>query len=94
MLCTLSWHKGNREVVKLRTLISDDHGMVEGCLSCTDGFLNNMYPGTKRLVVSKGTGKHYWISPAHVRDIKMRRCAPDLSHVWYDRKGLGSNMRY
>lgn len=88
MKCRLSWHEGGREVVKLRTVFRGGK-MIEGCVQCTDELLTCVYPTTKRLR-RNSAGKDFWISPAHVRDIKMRRVAPDLQNVWYDRKGLGS----
>jgi len=90
MQCECSWHQGDRVVVKLRTVIRGKQ-LIEGCVQCTDELLHCMYPTTKR-ERTNASGKSFWISPAHVRDIKMRRVAPDLQNVWYDRKGLGSNV--
>lgn len=90
MKCRLPWHVGGREVVKLRTVFRGGK-MVEGCVQCTDGLLTCLYPTTKQWRRS-ATGKDFRISPAHVRDIKMRRVAPDLQNVWYDRKGLGASV--
>lgn len=88
MRCNCPWHEGGREVVKIRTIFRGGK-MIEGCVQCTDGLLTPMYSTTKRLR-RNAAGKDFWISPAHVRDIKMRRVAPDLQNVWYDRKGLGA----
>ena len=76
--------------------------MHEGCLQCIEPMLTDVYSTQKRLVTSKGTGKQYWISSAHIRDIKQRRCVPEgvardgqiRFGVWKDKKGLGNNMRY
>ena len=91
--CNATYHRGNREVTRIKGFYRDGW-YYEGCLQCIEPMLTNLYPAQKRLVISKGTGKHFWISPAHVRDIKRRRVAPDMSHTWTDRKGIGGDMRY
>lgn len=92
MVCALSWHRGGRRVFRTRIIYRDDGTRIEGCLSCTDGLLTQVFPADKRWVRTPGSGKDYRISAAHRRDIKMRRVCPDLSHVWMDRKGLGNRV--
>lgn len=93
MRCAQPRHAGRRDVTRL-VYVHREGRLDKGCPSCMDEFLHCMYPARKLLVISQGTGKHYNISPAHIRDIRQRRVAPDLSHVWRDRKGLGGSMRY
>lgn len=92
MRCELPYHAGDRDVRRLRIFFRDGK-KVEGCVQCTDHLLTSLYPTTKRLRTMPD-GKQFWISPAHVRDIKQRRVAPDLSGYWRDKKGIGSAMRY
>lgn len=93
MICNLPGHLGRREVFRYRVLYDKDGNKTEGCFQCTDGMSPSVFPTTKRMILSKGTGKEYWMSPAHRRDIKMRRVAPDLSHVWKDKRGLGDRVK-
>lgn len=98
MLCALPQHKGDRFVTRLRSLVvggdrKTPGKLVEGCFQCTDGMTHNMFPATP-MWRSLPDGKSFKISPAHVRDIKQRRVAPDLSGTWRDKKGLGANMKY
>ena len=92
MICHQDCHVGAREVQKLRYFHLDGK-MVEGCVQCTEDLLTNLYPTTQQWRTMPD-GKSFKISPAHVRDIKHRRVAPDLSHNWTDKKGLGNAMRY
>lgn len=85
--CELPGHVGNREVFRIR-YVPRDGRLVEGCVGCTANMLTDLYPGEKRLVISQGTGKQYWISPAHKRDIKMRRVIPPSSPDAKGRLGL------
>lgn len=93
MKCEISWHNGNRTVYRMKAFYRDGQ-RYEGCVQCIEPMLTNLYSTEKRWVTSAGTGKQYKISAAHVHDIKTRRCDPNLSGVWRDKKGLGSNMRY
>ena len=94
--CAQKFHEGNREITRTTTFIRGGV-MHEGCRACIEPMLSPLYSTEKRLVVSKGTGKHYWISAAHRRDIQMRRVVPDssgdsrgqLSKVYRDRRGRG-----
>lgn len=90
MKCGLSWHRGGRRVFRSRIVYLPNGKKVEGCISCTDGLLTQIYPAEKRWVMGPSSGKSYKMSAAHRRDIKLRRVCPDLSHVWYDKNGLGS----
>lgn len=85
MRCELSWHKGNREVHVLKTFFWKGE-WITGCRQCTFGIVPSVST-EKREIVSRGTHKTYSISAAHRRDIRMRRSAPDLSHVYYDKRG-------
>lgn len=92
--CEQGHHVGDREVVKTITFIRDGK-MLEGCVACISPMLTDLFPGQKRLIISKGTGKEYYMSPAHRRDIKMRRVVPSgspdakgrLGLVYKDRRG-------
>lgn len=91
--CAQPHHVGNRQVTRIVTFIRAGK-THEGCRSCIEPMLTDQFPAQKRLVISQGSGKHYYISAAHKRDIRMRRVAPDLSGVWKDRRGVGGGMRY
>ena len=92
MDCPFPSHRGGRRIFKSRILYLNDGTRVEGCMACTDGYTHDQYPADKRWIVSQGTGHQYKMSAAHRRDIRMRRVAPDLSHVWKDRRGHGSGV--
>ena len=91
MRCERPDHYGDREVRRIKIFFRDGQ-KIEGCVQCVEPLLHNLYPTTKQL--RNANGKDFWISPAHVRDIKRRRCAPDLSGTWTDKKGVGGDMRY
>ena len=92
--CEQPHHAGDREVYRTKYFMRDGKSH-EGCRACIEPMLTDLFPGQKRLVISQGTGKHYWISPAHKRDIKMRRVIPSgssdakgrLGLVYRDRRG-------
>ena len=90
--CEQPNHMGGREVARIK-IFQRDGKMNIGCVSCIEPLLTNLYPTDKRWRINSG-GKDFKISPAHVRDIRMRRCAPDLSGTWRDNKGVGDKMRY
>ena len=85
--CEQEHHEGGREVARIVTFFRDGK-MHEGCRQCIGPMLTDLYPGQKRFVISQGTGKHYYISPAHKRDIKMRRVIPASSPDAKGRLGL------
>ena len=90
--CGLAWHEGDREILRTVIFFRGDK-KIEGCRACTSGLLTNLYSTAKNWR-ELPNGKQFNISAAHVHDIKSRRCSPDLSSTWVDRKGLGSDMRY
>ena len=92
--CEQPHHIGDREVYRTQYFVREGKPH-EGCRACIAPMLTDLYPGQKRLVISKGTGKHFWMSPAHRRDIKMRRVIPAsspdakgrLGMIYRDRRG-------
>lgn len=90
--CQQKYHVGRRDVRRL-LYVHKDGVLIEGCVQCVEQYTHNMYPTQKQTRILPD-GKSFQISPAHVRDIRQRRSAPDLSGTWRDKKGLGSNMRY
>lgn len=74
------------EVVRVRFTYSKNKGdkrLIEGCYSCTDAYCVSVYPTERRSVICKD-GTSYNISPAHVRDMNIRKVAPDLKTVYRD----------
>lgn len=92
MKCDRPGHRGCREVQKI-LYVPDGGKLISGCVQCMDDRLHQMY-STVPMWRTLPNGKQFKISSAHARDIKLRRCAPDLSHVWRDKKGLGAGMKY
>ncbi|MDI6808479.1 MAG: hypothetical protein QME66_05790 [Candidatus Eisenbacteria bacterium] len=93
MRCERPGHRGDRVIHRLIGTHVDGK-YIEGCHSCVFESRVFVYPTVKRDVFIPSTGKSYRISAAHRRDIKLRRVAPDLSHVWRDKRGIGSAMTY
>lgn len=92
MKCDQPGHRGCREVQKI-LYVPDGGKLISGCVQCMDDRLHQMYSTQKRMRTMPN-GKQFWISPAHVHDIRQRRVSPDLSHTWRDKKGIGSAMKY
>ena len=84
--CTISGHNGNREVH--RTVIFYREGQkIEGCRGCVSGMLTPLYSTQKREIVSQGSHRRFSISPAHARNIRLRKLGSDGRTVYQNRRG-------
>lgn len=86
-ICNQPHHVGDRQVFRTILFYKDGKERVEGCRPCVEPMLTPVYSTQKRLVVSRGTHKHYYISPAHRRNIELRKLAPDGRTVYQNRRG-------
>lgn len=86
LYCKTSWHKGKRRVFKTRMFFYGGK-RFEGCVPCVGGIVPSAYSTEKRTRLNPSTGKAFSISPAHVRNIKLRKLAPDGRTVYQNRRG-------
>ena len=84
--CDVAWHKGNRRVFKIQSFCIGGK-WFEGCNQCLDGINPSVYSTEKKMRYNPGVGTYYSISPAHVRDIRLRKLAPDGRTVYMNRRG-------
>lgn len=84
--CGLPWHRGNRQGYRKKVLYRDGKRW-EGCPPCIEGINPSVYPWQKRWICSRGTGKWFKMSPAHRRDVELRKLAPDGRTVYRNRRG-------